>query len=907
MISRASENIKNKLKQNEGLSLKPYQTTYQHKGKTYVDKPTIGYGNTQYENGVDVSINDLPITPQRAEQLFNNIFSQFEIKVRNGYNGYNLNQNQFDALCHYVYNTGSFDNEFKHFTTNNIKNNITNDELVIYWSNKKIFSKTGVLIEVLVPRRKYEVNLFISGNQNNASSVTTTTPNTQPSDSTVQDEPKAQDAYIINTTSQSLQDFITNYNILLTDTEVLNYKNNSASILKSYTTAQGAQYNQVANTNLIGIGAKVAVPLNKIKSKSIYTINQTIIANIDYNTFIESEIKRLINNPKYAKLNIDNSNQSTGSVFKRQDALSVWLWCKSVDDGSGKLVNITDYVESISTTSAKDGGNFSISLPHITYKRVDGLFEIPVQNYTDGNQSNFISKNSTHVSVPTNTFQLKADRTLVDKSSQAGDYIWKRNPDYFQNLIQNNDLIFIKLEKIGSDESRDFEIDNSKNDFIDPKELYYGVFDMIGLCDICSESGSAENSNIGISLTGRDLSKLLIDDGTYFFPVEFAAKNSEQIIKNSSSAKSAARLMINPSNLNDKGHENYSFATDGGIVPDLQFNFDKTQTIEEWLTFIFSQLTNIDICVDALFDSYPDKSFIISKDDTELQNGNIVYKRIKANGIWQDVKLIIDKTIANRRVADTSLAFDTGSLLNLIRKVAQEPWVEILMDTYGNKYYFSFRKPPFSYESIVSNKCIDIFEDDVMAQGLEFSSEIYTWYKLNPFNSIFGNDDNAGFLTLFPAVMFPEYMEIWGSKILEVTSNYLDFDASVSDLSDTNLENIKKQALEDLDWLIETNCYLPFTRTGTITIKPDRRIKKGMCIRNYGTGEIFYVDSVVQTRTYMETVDGVTVLKVSRGMVEEYLDKYFKIINLRKNGNTTDAWKVNQDVFKFFLKRAQYD
>ncbi len=883
MITRASDNIKNKLKQSEGLSLKPYQTTYKHNGKTYVDKPTIGYGNTQYENGVHVAMSDSDITLQRANQLFNNIFSTFEIIVRRGYTGYDLNQNQFDALCHYVYNTGSFDNEFKHFTTNNLKNSITNDELIIYWSNKKIFSKSGVLIEALVPRRKYEVNLFISNKQNNAASVTVSTPNTQPFNSTTQDIPKPQDAYIINTLSQSLQEFINNYNILLTPEEVLNYKTNSASILKSYNTSESAQYNKIANINLIGNGAKVAIPLNKIKSKSIYTINQTLISNTDYNAFIESEIKRLINNPKYAKINLNNSNESIGSVFKRQDALSVWLWCKSIDDGSGRLVDISDYVENISTTSAKDGGNFTISLPHITYERVDGIFQIPVQNYIDSNKDNFISKNSTHKSVPTNTFQLKADRSLVDKSSQAGDSVWKRNADYFQNLIQNNDLIFIKFEKIGSDASRD--LDNSKDDFIDSKELYDGIFDMIGLCDICSEYGVAENSNIGISLTGRDLSKLLIDDGTYFFPVEFAAKNSEQIIKNSSSSKSAARLMISPSKVNDKGYENYNYAADGGIIPDLQFNFDNTQTIEEWLTFIFSQLTNIDICVDTLFNAYPDKSFIISKDDTELQNGNIVYKRIKANGIWQGVKLIIDKTIANRRVADTSLAFDTGSLLNIIRKVAQEPWVEILMDTFGNKYYFSFRKPPFSYESIISNKCIDIFEDDVLAHSIEFSNEIYTWYKLNPFNSIFGNDDNAGFLTLFPAVMFPEYMEIWGSKILEVTSNYLDFDASVSDLSDVNLENIKKQALEDLDWLIETNCYLPFTRTGTITIKPDRRIKKGMSIRNYGTGEIFYVDSIVQTRSYMDVVDGVTVLKVSRGMVEEHLDKYFKIINLRKNGD----------------------
>jgi lysozyme len=45
----------------EGLYLRPYMCP--------AGVPTIGYGSTRYENGVRVSLQDAPITKQRAEAL----------------------------------------------------------------------------------------------------------------------------------------------------------------------------------------------------------------------------------------------------------------------------------------------------------------------------------------------------------------------------------------------------------------------------------------------------------------------------------------------------------------------------------------------------------------------------------------------------------------------------------------------------------------------------------------------------------------------------------------------------------------------------------------------------------------------------------------------------------------------
>jgi len=924
-VTVASEKLKNKLKQSEGLGAKlpnglygPYQDHYTSKtGKVYVDKVTIGYGNTFYENGVTVKKGDKPITFARATQLFNNILATFEAKVNVEYSE-NLNQNEFDALVHYVYNHGSFGRPFQLATHNFLQRQISSIQLFSFWIQDHV-QPGGVLIDNLVVRRRYEANLFLNTNFN-ASTVTTNTPITDNSNHTVQDKPKPEDAYLINEEEQTLDSFAKKHGIIMSSSELLNYKQNPVNIFKSYTDQQKTT-NKQAVSNLIGAGAKVTVPMKQIDSRSIYTINQTIIYNTNYNAFIGSEIKKFINNSRYQKLNKNNSDLTYGSVFKRQDALSVWLWCKSTDDKSGNLIDITNYVENISTTVTKEGGNFSVTLPWINYKRDDLTFLLDVDMFQFEALNNIISKNTSMQIATDDQTRRSADNSFYDTANDLGynGKYWKRNRSYFQDLLQNNDLIFIKFEKMVMDQDRDQRIDpDDTTGLISSKELFGGVFDMIGLVDTCSENSVGDNSNKSDTIRGRDLSKLLIDDGTYFFPVEYAAKSSEDIIKNSSTRKSGRRMII-PANTftNDKNTENYDYSLDGGITPDVSFNFDKAQTIKEWITFIFSQLTNIQICPDVVFSAYTDKTLIVTSNNLDINTTDITYKTVQANGVWAIVKLVLDDSICNRKLVDSSLVTDTGSLLNLLMKVCPEPFCEVSMDTYGDNYYFMVRKPPFSYDSFITNKCINIYEDDVINDSLDFSNEVYTWYKINPFNSIFGSADNNDFLVLFPAVMFPEYMDIWGMKVLEVTSNFIDFDHSTSSQTDQNFDLMYPQALEDMDWLMETHAYLPFTRTGTITIKSDRRIKRGMNIRFYGTGEIFYVDSVTQSRVCGEQVDGYTVLNVSRGMVEEYLDSYFKIIKLRKYSSdpnmrksnkpsTGDIWTVDKNIFDFFVERRQF-
>ena len=66
---------------------------------------TIGWGNTQYEDGSKVRPGDR-VTQERADELFLNILSGFEKSVQ-GLVKSKINDNQFSALVSFSYNVGA--------------------------------------------------------------------------------------------------------------------------------------------------------------------------------------------------------------------------------------------------------------------------------------------------------------------------------------------------------------------------------------------------------------------------------------------------------------------------------------------------------------------------------------------------------------------------------------------------------------------------------------------------------------------------------------------------------------------------------------------------------------------------------------------------------------------------------
>src|SRR5690606_20516812 len=76
-----------------------------------------------------------------------------------------------------------------------------------------------------------------------------------------------------------------------------------------------------------------------------------------------------------------------------------------------------------------------------------------------------------------------------------------RGGNFFNTVIQENDLVYIRFERLTT--SRDGQI-----------------YDMIGLVDrVMTRTNS---NNIDVVVTGRDMMKVFIDDGSYFFVTQFA-------------------------------------------------------------------------------------------------------------------------------------------------------------------------------------------------------------------------------------------------------------------------------------------------------------------------------------------------------------------------------------------------
>ncbi|GAA5084343.1 lysozyme [Chryseobacterium ginsengisoli] len=131
----------------EGFSAKPYLDS--------AGIPTIGYGNTYYENGKKITMSDSPISQERGVKLFSYVLPTYE-KIVNSKIKITLTQNQFDALVSHTYNTGGSDTLFS------LINRKADVETIKDWFTSRYITAGGKVLNGLIKRRKEEANLFFS-------------------------------------------------------------------------------------------------------------------------------------------------------------------------------------------------------------------------------------------------------------------------------------------------------------------------------------------------------------------------------------------------------------------------------------------------------------------------------------------------------------------------------------------------------------------------------------------------------------------------------------------------------------------------------------------------------------------------------------------------------------------------
>lgn len=696
----------------------------------------------------------------------------------------------------------------------------------------------------------------------------------------------------------------------------------------------------VSNVPLKSQAAQLKQQLNKLTS---------------FKPFVARRLAELLKDPQYKKLTY--SQDGLADTTLESNGVTVYIWCRALSSPNsnsqqGDWINVSSLVNQISTQVTAQVGSFSFKLPSVSGKW------FPVNGWT----------------FDSSVYEQSMQTSIVKQNSLTKNT--KRETFLFNTILQENDLVYIKMERLAVDET------NVKRG--DDLSVAGEIWDMIGLIDSVSVETGINTSNV--SVQGRDLTKLLIEDGSFFFPEQFGQDiftDKDSILTKRNRFELQAQSLATAS---------YTF-----------------KSIETIMKFIFNKFSNIGIVPNSVFNGYGtdatrSKYQIKTSELKRLgDSGQLVdqlndeFLKEERQGAWRICDFIFDPAASNRILADNNISQDNGSIINSIRKFCQQPFVEFYGDTYKDRYNFIIRRQPFDREGYVglvysnyvieeppiendpelfedsfksarltsrifqngaslaksggikkkvkdkiklgrildirpsslSELVIDIEDNEVLnePQFVYQNDEAYSWYRIIP-QGLGNLPDTAKFI-LAPVVPFDEYAEIWGNKTCSVEYNYCPMEFISDNESQQRIDYIEAQTFYDLQFLIQSHQYLPFTRKGTIVLVGNRTIKRGMFIYYKPTNEVFYVDSVMHDRTIGNAPSQnvrTTTLQVSRGMREPYIKgkwiafndglklvSYFEIINTKVDNNASinnnaflKNWKVNKSIFNFFVQRRQW-
>lgn len=712
---------------------------------------------------------------------------------------------------------------------------------------------------------------------------------------------------------------------------------------------QNIQYNPKASYPITN-GCELYIPVSNIEYKSTLQSNITV-TKTKANKYFAPILTKLTNDPGYVPA---KSNFGLDAKDIRPQ-ITIWVWSRILynqdKENSGFIDISNDVIRCDISNIIESGGNFTITLQPIVAKLITKQQGGDVWHKTDSDGE-------------TSLGSINVDHTFKSQGKIGSEYI--NTHFYYNKVINQNDLVFISFEKLQIEGQLDLNSVVANN-----------WYDMIGMVDLNTITHNATTTDVTIEIRGRDMFKALQEDNSYFNPYSIGHINS-----------------IYGGSLGERFLDG-KFKSLSAILP---------RSVQESVEFIFHRIASIGYVPDDVFSQFINKTEITqtTKGVTETQE-----KQVK--GVWQIIKVFIDQSITRLRLVDDSIANPQGSVLQIINKIAQQPFVEFFGDTYGDKFYLIFRQPPFTFDAlfeavwnadevdssfnkyrnqqdqvgsatpqqinkyqqqelddqkankksnqknnIIQNenssiqqldavtvsagevfpKTININQDDVLNTNLQMSNEAYAWYKLTQRGNFAGNTVSLGHV---PALYFDQYAQVFGNKMLEVTSNYSDYYFFSNSDTDNQKDLYAEQASQILAYLVETNIYLPFTREGTITINGDRRIKKGHWIYYRPTKEMYYVQSVDNSISINNSsIDRTTTLRVERGMIKSFIrpksrqfngqtikPSYFNIVDIDKlkagiydtvtKGSVSDKFDyksniaLNQNVFDFFIQNNQFE
>ncbi len=593
---------------------------------------------------------------------------------------------------------------------------------------------------------------------------------------------------------------------------------------------------------------------------------QEIVGNIqdsvqpDSRSFIQERLAAIMRDPAYVPTqwtgaggsspdNLESAAQKSLTYGEVVANATVILYSKALR----RWINLTPFIIRLNTNHTMQGDSFIIDLAPRPF----------ALDYSDSDSSKIID-----------------GINFLDYGLNSNDI----RVNYFQRYISQNDLIYIKHEQLGIERAN-----RDKLNFITAdnaqRVIINGYWDLIGLVDVCIQSVSASTADISLQVTGRDFTKAVQEDQSFFIPNLYAFTNNPSITNLQDSTKGAVRRIFN-----------------GAFANNIALRLLKT--IQMSLGFILNIIMNVGWVPNEVFNAYGDRRNKSYKWSGETPPDDGEYY---CNGIWSITYPKIDGTLVNRYVLNDGLTNAQGPIIGILNTVCQQPFVEWFFDTVDDEVHLVVRRPPYTQNLIkdyingsIETKAqpmldkdgrevegkkiivgreiegkpsivITIAEREVLQEQLQFETEgIYTWLELS-YNKPWGRSDSSfTSLAYKPFVYLTKYVEHWGVRKATVETNYVLFDNEGRMM--TSADNLSGSLDQELSDFIDYYAPLPFTRKGTITINADRRVRKGMWIRYARTGELFYVTGVSHSLSFsMSGVDATTTITVARGMVEDYI------------------------------------
>lgn len=389
--------------------------------------------------------------------------------------------------------------------------------------------------------------------------------------------------------AKTLADFMESNNIytsVISVNDLFNY--NRKLIFSQMSLNQQAQYAKSLNQKTItqnDLKSDMVLPcpcVLKIEAELVtyeLAISQTNFqVNLeDSYAFANKYIQSIIQNEGYI---IDRSTK------KMAPNCSVYGWFKSLyyagnlentndfyRSDNNKFIDISKFVISLTTNVSSSGGVFSITLPIIN--SIQDLINVETKIQENNKRLSYIDR----VAAKKDLFDF--ENSFFHKGGMIS-----MEHNYFNWLIQSNDLLFLSFEGLEME-----------------KKSGSKVFDMIGLVENVSVMQNA-NAQGNVTITGKDLMKLITDDSSLFF--------------NTSTVWGDSQIFVNTESMGKQGDirdADMKGGTYNNPINRLRRSSNQidifVSPINRPLDFILkgviSQLANIEVVPDYVFEDWGDR------------------------------------------------------------------------------------------------------------------------------------------------------------------------------------------------------------------------------------------------------------------------------------------------------------